>query len=145
MQETEVMPVSTDKKQIVADYVHQLKELEVERLVLRQANEEIDRRSKTQYNEAVRKKNVAELEKEKEEAKWKKQLDEKNKAYPQASLGGKLYFFLSFWQYWMHSLSVHSEQRRAWLVCSQNRSGYIMTHSSHTTQTAKAARSREVV
>ena len=41
MQETEVMPVSTDKKQIVADYVHQLKELEVERLTLAKVNEEL--------------------------------------------------------------------------------------------------------
>ena len=36
---------------------------------------------------------------------------------------GFAYFLRSFWQYWVHSLSVHSEHFSAALDFSQNRSG----------------------
>ena len=35
----------------------------------------------------------------------------------------RFFYCRSFWQYWVHSLSVHSEHLRAALECSQNRSG----------------------
>ena len=49
----------------------------------------------------------------------------------------------NFWQYWVQSLSVHSEHFSAALECSQKRSGYIRMHSSHTDQARKAATRRE--
>ena len=56
--------------------------------------------------------------------------------------GGRGIHFLSFWQYWVHSLSVHSEHLRAALDLSQNRSGYIMMHTSHTSHARNARLSR---
>lgn len=38
----------------------------------------------------------------------------------------------------MHNLSVHCEHLSASFVCSQNRSGYIWMHTSHTSHTANA-------
>ena len=56
--------------------------------------------------------------------------------------GGRGIHFLSFWQYWVHSLSVHSEHLRAALLLSQNRSGYIMMHTSHTSHARNARQIR---
>ena len=47
-------------------------------------------------------------------------------------------YFLSFLQYCVQSLSVHSEHRRAILLFSQKRSGYISTHNSHMSHTTNA-------
>ena len=47
-------------------------------------------------------------------------------------------YFLSFLQYCVQSLSVHSEQRSAILLFSQNLSGYTNTHISQTSHTTRA-------
>lgn len=46
-------------------------------------------------------------------------------------------------QYWVQSLSVQAEHCRAALEWSQNRSGYSITHSSHTSHAAAAITTRE--
>ena len=48
----------------------------------------------------------------------------------------------SFWQYWVHSLSVQLEQRSVSLLLNQKRSGCKSTLSSQTTHTTAAISSR---
>ena len=57
--------------------------------------------------------------------------------------GVPFYYRRSLRQYWVQSLSVHSQHCSAALEYSQNRSGYIITHSSHTSHAAAAMRTSE--
>ena len=55
------------------------------------------------------------------------------------------FLFLSFRQYCVQSLSVHSEHRRATLVSSENLSGYIIMQSSQISHTTKANKNSDCV